>query len=372
MSHSDFEITLSALGDIDDLRHKWITLQERVNPSFFLTWSWMGCWLNQTGEQPLVLEARHAGRIAALALLKPSNRRSYGRFPGRCIYLHQTGIKHYDQITIEYNGVLADTKGSPGVLEACIDHIVSGGTGVPRWDEFYLGGVEPSYAEYFLRYKSLALIRREKYAAAVDLEVVRSSDRSYLESLSSNTRYQIRRAMRLYEQMGELTITSAPDVATAIEYLHEIGPMHIAHWNTKGYPSGFSDPFFVSFHTALISQGLPRGEIELLRLKAGHNLIGYLYNFIYNRKVYFYLSAFNYGADAKIKPGLVSHTLAINYYMNKGILLYDFMAGGDRYKKNLKNTESEMLWLIVQKRKLKFMLEDALRGIKHTLINPQR
>jgi CelD/BcsL family acetyltransferase involved in cellulose biosynthesis len=367
MKSTHYEITLTRLGSGQTLQSKWVALQERVKPSFFLTWHWIGTWLEYTGIRPLVLEARQGDRTVALALLQPSDHRSQGRFPGKCIYLHQTGVKNHDRITIEYNGILADTSAAPDVVDACFEYLIHGKDGVPHWDELYLSGVEPQYTAYFSAHKDLKLIPREKLSVAIDLDAVRRTGQSYLDSLSSNTRYQIRRAIRLYEQMGELKVEAAPDVETALAFLDDIGPMHTRHWASRGSPSGFTDTFFISFHTALISRGLPTGEIDLLRIRAGEHLIGYLYNFVYNRHVYFYLSAFNYQDDPKIKPGLVSHALAVTHYLNKGALIYDFMAGTDRYKTNLGNTKSHLLWLIVQKRRLKFRLEDTLRRIKHGL-----
>lgn len=364
MGKSDFEITLSPLNDIDRLRDRWLDLQTRAVPSFFLTWTWIGRWLETTGATPLVLEARLGSRTVALALLQATDRRSHGRVPAQCLYLHQTGHPNQDRLTIEYNGILADTDSAPGIVEQCIDALINKRFDAPEWDELYLGGMDKAYADMLEGDRRIRLISQPKKATAVDLHKIRESGQPYLQTLSSNTRQQVRRSIRLYEKQGPLCIEPAADVKTALCYLDQIGPMHIRHWNTKGQPSGFQDSFFVSFHQSLIAEGLPKGEIELLRVSAGDAVIGYLYNFLYDQKVYFYLSAFQYHGDSKLKPGLVSHSLAVDYYLDKGAALYDFMAGADRYKSSLGNTEQHLYWLIAQRKRLKFRLEDMLRSAK--------
>ena len=362
-----FKITLLPLDDTERLHRLWLDLQQRAVPSYFLTWSWIGCWLEHTGERPLVLEARSDDRVIALALIQSSNNRSQGRFPAKCLYLHETGKKKMDRLTIEYNGILADAEIGNQAVKACIDFLIDDKRHVPKWDELYLSGVDPLYAEHFRGRSDLRLTPREKGSASVDLDAIRSAGKQYIDSLSSNTRYQVRRAIRLYEKSGNLSITPAVNADMTMSYLKEIEPLHIQYWTQRGSDSGFSDPFFKSFHEAQITRGLQSGETELLRITAGSELIGYLYNFIYNRKVYFYLSAFHYQDDPKIKPGLVSHALAVQYYLDKGLSIYDFMAGDARYKSNLGNSKSKLYWLIVQRKKLKFTMEEFLRASKQAI-----
>ena len=73
----------------------------------------------------------------------------------------------------------------------------------------------------------------------------------------------------------------------------------------------FASGFFADFHRALVTKQSDTGEIQLLRISAGKKLIGSLYNFVKNGRIYAYQSGFNYDPDPRLKPGLVSHCLAI-------------------------------------------------------------
>jgi CelD/BcsL family acetyltransferase involved in cellulose biosynthesis len=73
--------------------------------------------------------------------------------------------------------------------------------------------------------------------------------------------------------------------------------------------------------------------------------VGILYNYVVQRKVFFYQSGFTYLSDNRVKPGLVTHTEAINYYLGRSLDEYDFLAGDSQYKQSLSNAERHMQWL---------------------------
>ena len=125
--------------------------------------------------------------------------------------------------------------------------------------------------------------------------------------------------------------------------------MHQTYWTRRGHPGAFLRGFFEPFHRDLIFRRFGAGEIQLLRVLAGEKCIGCLYNIVKDGHVYAYQSGFDYGADSRLKPGLVSHCLAINYNLAIGAQVYDFMAGDSRYKKNLGTDFVEMSWLVLQR-----------------------
>ena len=61
----------------------------------------------------------------------------------------------------------------------------------------------------------------------------------------------------------------------------------------------------------------------------GDRVAGYLYNFVHRGWVAAYQSGFDFGDDAdRLRPGLVSHALAIEHYRRAGVRVYDFLGGG--------------------------------------------
>jgi CelD/BcsL family acetyltransferase involved in cellulose biosynthesis len=80
--------------------------------------------------------------------------------------------------------------------------------------------------------------------------------------------------------------------------------------------------------------------------------------------VYSYQSGFNYEEDNRLKPGLVSHRVAIEHCLAAGDAVYDFLAGDDRYKRSLGTHGGRLFWLTLQERRLSFSLERRLRAAK--------
>jgi CelD/BcsL family acetyltransferase involved in cellulose biosynthesis len=140
--------------------------------------------------------------------------------------------------------------------------------------------------------------------------------------------------------------------------------LHQAYWTARGKPGAFANPFFTAFHRRLVREALSRKEVELARISSEKGALGYLYQFRKNGHVYSYQSGFHYEQDNRLKPGLVSHRLAIEHSLSTGDAVYDFLAGDDRYKRSLATHGGQLFWLTLQKRRLAFSLERRLRAAK--------
>jgi len=160
-------------------------------------------------------------------------------------------------------------------------------------------------------------------------------------TLSANARGQIRRSMRLYGP--DLALTRAADSASVVSYFDEMVALHQASWAGQGKPGAFAAAGARAFHASLLAAAVPRGEADLLRVTAGGRTVGVLYQLRHGGqaggqpggRVWCYQSGFARAADARLKPGLVCHTLAIQHYRAMSIAVYDFLAGADRYKRTL-------------------------------------
>ena len=235
------------------------------------------------------------GRNVGLALLGLAVRRHYKvlkvptLLPGRK-WRRRQGCRH-DRFL---NDILADRELARAVRRACLDHLLAAERiDGHRVDAFVWRGAEERKLE-----ESLAGLGRpwrrlaEVSSAAVDLDAVRVSAVVFLAHLSANTRRQIRRSMVLYEQRGGLRIEAARDIGEALRFFRAAGEQHQAHWTTRGEPGAFAYPFYVRFHERVIETGLPAGVVEFVRVSAGEEPIGCLYNFLYRGRVCYYFSGF--------------------------------------------------------------------------------
>jgi hypothetical protein len=102
-----------------------------------------------------------------------------------------------------------------------------------------------------------------------------------------------------------------------------------------------------------------------MKITTGDTTIAILYFHIVGRDVYFYLQGINYEANKKLKPGLVSHALATQYYLDKGMRKYDYMGGYSQYKCQLSNSADDFVTLCIQRPSLIFSIEKIGRKLKH-------
>lgn len=360
---TEYQFTFQPLRDMDSLAGEWRALEERGNRSPFLAWSWIGCWLATLPPafEPWVLRGEREGRVCLFAILFRAVRRRHGWLTSRGLFLNQTGNPDYDTLTVEYNGFLTDPASRDDAGVAAIDFIH---TVAPVWDELYVNGVEEE--------EGLALVppgRRRHLisrqpAPFVDLAQIRDRGTPYLDHLSRNTRYQLRRAIRRYEERGPLVTDIAENSDQALEYMAGLKQLHQAHWTARGNPGAFANPYFKKFHTEFVRSMAQSGAAEIIRIRAGEDIIGYLYNFFYRDRVYNYQGGFSYEPDqSALKPGLVSHVLAIEAAVRQGRERYEFLAGGARYKTSLSTDMAHLTWLSLRQPCLKFVLEDGLRNL---------
>ena len=123
---------------------------------------------------------------------------------------------------------------------------------------------------------------------------------------------------------------------------------------------------FERFHQSVIADGIGNASVELLRIRAGETVLGYLYNFRQGGRVYAYQSGFD-DLDRR-RPGYVCHALAIRRAAMRGDLVYDFMAGSNRLKRTFASREYGMGWHVVQQRLTRFRAENAMRAAKQWVL----
>lgn len=364
------KVSFEPLADLETLGARWRTLEERAaEPSFFQSWTWIGAWLRALPDTAglRLLTIVDGGSVVGLGVLGARTLRRHRVLPVRGLFVGETGDPALDTLTMEHNGLLLDGAVADAALAAALAALRD----AAPWDELKVAGVERRVAD---RYRAAfplrgcrLLVRNEKPYFTVALDRLRAEGRDFLSTLSSNTRSQVRRSMRDYEKRGPLTVRVAAGEAEALEVLGALRELHQEYWRARGMPGAFATPFANAFHRELIAVGLPRGEIQLAAIASGAEPVGYLYNFVHRGAVLNYQSGLHYGADAKLKPGLVAHALLIEENLRRGARVYDLLMGNQRYKKSLATDEGAMYELVVQRNRLKFRLEDLARAARDAM-----
>jgi CelD/BcsL family acetyltransferase involved in cellulose biosynthesis len=354
------------MDDLEGLEADWRRLEAKGHGSFFQSWGWIGCWseLLPAELRPHVLRIGRDGDAGGLGLTVGNTVTRHRLLRSRGWFLHETGSPEFDCLTMEHNGLLAQDGQLEGVVAQAVDFLSRD----RDWDELIIGGVDLTAADYYRRAAEQAgLGVREvdrKPWFTVDLGRVREARGDYLGLLSGNSRYQIRRSMRDYEEAGPLAYTVARTIAEAHHCFDRLGELHQHYWRSRGRPGAFAHEFFRRFHRRLIEREFANGAIQLARISAGSEDIGYLYNFVQDGRVYAYQSGFAYGEDGKRKPGLVCHALAVSHAASQGFESYDLLAGDSQYKRSLATGRDEMVWLSLRRARVKFWLEDLARRLR--------
>lgn len=320
----------------------WRALAAAAPPSYFLSWGWIENWL-------ALLPAARTPQLAVLdggasaCFLARRLAFHHGAIPSRAIYVNATGDARFDELWIEYNALLG--------RDLPLDELLAA---LPRdWDEVVLpGAIATAFGSLASRYR---VVRRDVPSYFVRLDDVRQ--RGYPALLSSGTRSQLRRAQR---EAGALEVAVARDEAEAIDIYSELVALHAAHWRARGLPGAFADPWFDRFHRRLIARRFRHGEIQLVRVRNSAGTVGCLYNFVWRSRVLQYQSGLATFADPHQKPGFVCHAAAIEHAAARGLDVYDFLGGDMRYKKSLSTGHETLVWATVQRRRLRFALEERL------------
>jgi CelD/BcsL family acetyltransferase involved in cellulose biosynthesis len=357
---SAIRVTRESIPDPAGLADAWRALEARAEFSFFQSWTWVGCEVAARFPDAVLLRAERDGDTVGLALCN----RARGT-----LWLGESGDPAWDAAYVEHNGPLLarDAQNAlPALLRA----------GLGRFGRLRLSGI-PAGSLAAARQAGAVRILRAQPAPCLDLTVLGEGEDGFLQNLSANTRYQLRRSDRAYAAAGPIRARRAETLAEANDFLDALARLHQQTWTAREKPGAFANRHFVRFHQTLLARALPRGEAELLHVAAGDRTIGYLYNFRHAGRVLAYQSGFDYATRSPHeKPGLTCHHAAIRAAQATGATAYDFLAGPDRYKTSLANTAPTLLWLDLaarwSPRGLAFMALGRGRQGQGSALDPQR
>jgi protein-tyrosine-phosphatase/CelD/BcsL family acetyltransferase involved in cellulose biosynthesis len=340
----------------------WSSFDDEPSNSFFTSWSWIGTWLKSLPSDctPLLVRALRQQELLGLAVLIPRQSRRRMLISSRSLHLNTTGESTLDCVLIEHNGFAARTA-APATL--CDGLAAWFDQRMPRMNELYYNGMTSALPDTPRTPPRLIRSCLRVPGFYVDLTKLAESDGDLSFMLSRNARHKLKRAVAVYAALGSLQIDEATNADEALSYFCDMKRLHIAWWMKRGKPHGFSNPFFETFHKALIEKQFSKGHIQLLRVSAGSAIIGYLYNFRYHGRVYAYQSGF---ADhgPKSRPGYVCHYLAIQHNFDARQRVYDFLAGTNRLKQSYSTDTYDLYWYRLYRPEFRFRAESALHAVK--------
>jgi CelD/BcsL family acetyltransferase involved in cellulose biosynthesis len=357
-----YSIEISTTHQIDSFKEDWLKLEQKKPTPFFLTWHWISCWIKTYQPDIISVTAKHEEKIVAIGLFTLSLESRH-----RCIHslqlrLHQMGNILMDQIWMEYNDFITEDAHQTKAVNACLKALDSDEF---IWDEVVLSMMSYSRANQVSDQLKTAEVDNHRPAYAVNLSKINLDSQNYLNQLTANTRYQIRRSIRQYEKdHGKVSLQQAKNTDEAMNYFIEAGQYHKLRWDDSGY----KNEQFILFHQNLIRDSFGDDTIHLLKLTAGKETIAIMYYHLVDKTVFFYLHGLKYENNKKLKPGLVAHALATEFYLQKGMKVYDYMGGYSQYKAQLAKRTEDLATVIIQRPRSRFKLEKVARKMKSWII----
>ena len=343
----------------EDIEEEWLDLQNRVDCSYFQSWGWIRTWLEKIAidYHPLVARVWFEDTLVGMGIFV--HKRIIRRLiiHSEALFLNECPFDGRNMV-VEYNGLLADPSHQLAVYSKTIAHLFQTHL---NYDELFFSALRSTSPLIHVagQNKGVTLKTLEESSAwSVDLDGFKQGVDAYLATLSKNRRAQIRRSFRLYEEQGPLQIDEASNSKIAQVFFDGLKELHTARWESKGLPGSFANPLWEAFNRTLIHSRFAKGEVQLLRVSNSRGAIGYLYNYIWRKHVYVLQAGFKLSEDKQLMPGYIAHVLAIAHNKQQGKKVYDLMQGYSTYKEILCNRKQTLHWVVVQRRLLKFSLED--------------
>jgi hypothetical protein len=213
---------------------------------------------------------------------------------------------------------------------------------------------------------NLAFTLDRKQTLSYDFAEARKQGITVMETLSSETRYSIRRSMKVFH--NEFTTEWAEDTEHAFAIFDELITLYNQTWKSLRKRSVFDSIRFTNFQKAIIPILLKRKELILFRVKSKEfgtlgclsllvdNGVGYGYQLGIN---HFENVAFQTINKKRLRTGFILHTLCMEECLKRGIMEYNFAEGLHGYKRELTNIEGEYTTVSLRKNS-KPLLRDAI------------
>lgn len=354
---------------IEQLRLDWESLLLAYGePSFFLTWLWIGNWINilPSGVCLYRVTVYRDDVPEALALVTRQKIRRNGLFSSRVLALNESLLNGFDMV-VEYNNFVGNV--------SCRDVnrlMLSGLQGqLGAWDELQLSAIpeDCSFLEgSVLNGLKLSLrLVAESDARYVDLAGLRESQISYMNTLGKKTRYKVRRYIRAIERYGPISLTMPASTEEALTLFDELKSLHQVYWQGRGVADAFANPVWERFHRNIIREGFAGGAVQLVKVCAGAEVVGVVYSLLASGAVNMIQSGYNYHLFSDDHPGYVCLVKVIEYNLDVGNDVFDFLVGDAQYKQSLATDTTKMKWFMLQRRRVKLSVENLLRRLKQRL-----
>lgn len=370
MSHC--ECQMPDAWSVDYISSHWRKLEEQSrHHTIFQSWAWLDCWLEIAKKHIRPIIFKDNGKVVGICFIGTGKTYDLKIIGIPTIFPFLSGHQNLDIVTPEYSQILCLPEYKDSLYKDLIHFLVTDKR-FTKYKRISLTHISQSnLSEYQKTAEDIGYsvnIYKKVRSALVDFEPIRSQNLHYDEHFSKSLKNEISRSEKLYTQKyGTLKLEKPGNVTQAHNWFQELGKLNKSRFEKKNLKSAWDYPDLLCMHRAFLNRQFSCGTADIIRLCAGTTPIGYLYNFIYRGVVYFYMCGFRFEDDNKFKPGILTHYYALDYYFKKNLKSYDFMAGDQPYKYRMATDTSDVFYLTITKKDLKFKIISAFQSLKNFL-----
>lgn len=322
------------------LRDEWNELlKDSISDCLFLTWEWLHTWWKHLAEdrQLNLITVRLDGRLIAIAPLAHRSSRWRRLLPFPVLEFLGTG-----NVGSDYLDILIRRGHERQALSALAESLADGKL-MLEFSQVERGSAHAIELALQLKRQGWAYSRRLTDICPY-INLSGHDWESYLASLGSAHRYNLRRRLRNLESRWSVQFERVQSEEQRAEALQVLVMLHGLRWRARNSPGVFHAPGLVAFHEELSRLALRRGWLRMYVLRLDGRPVAALYGFNYHNTFYFYQSGFDpdYG---KYSVGLVMMGLAIKSAIEEGSKVYDFLRGDESYKLLWTRDERELVRL---------------------------
>lgn len=345
---------------------RWRELQQRFpDRGLMCSADWTEIWLETFGDSVphrFVLAWNcDANELCGVCLVTEGVQQTDGPVSLRTLHVGTAGEPEDDSVCIEYNRLLVD----PDCEHAFKQRLAEYFSRQPNVDQWNLDGFEEDDTSEF---QSDALEVRHEATHWFDLAATRDDGKDVLSGLRSETRRRVRRSLECYEG---LSVDWADTQEHARDVFDELIRLHQSRWRALGKPGSYASPRFRKFHSDLLDRLTPNGQMVLFRVTSNAGTVGCVQLLIDRGRALLYQCGWAH-AYGKHSPGIVVDYLAMCECLERGYDAYDFLAYETQHKRHLSNRKHNLVWAHKRRKRLKFVMLNNGRRLKHWLRQPKK
>lgn len=351
---------LTQRSQIDRIREDWNRLA-RIDrrDGYFRTPEWCLAWMEhiRPEDELFVVTVRDsAGAVVGIAPLCRAT------FRDRAVRLNAITPMGREVVSGDYLDYACAPEHREEVLSAVLECLWNARS---RWD-LLVGGEVIEDGDLDKAIGAMASrqglpIRRQEQRACLFIETPPTWE-DYLQSLSPNMRYKIRRDTRDLLERAGATIQVYTEPAEVCANLDTMIALHLAHWQSRGLPGTMARPGFGDCLKQVFAAPPQGAETRLYILRHQGKAVAALLAFCWGENMMFYQSGWDPDSSVTHRsPGIVMLGRAIRDSIEGKFRYFDFLRGDETYKTRLTTTSRRTVTLLVGRT---FLAKEYLRALR--------